>query len=284
MQVSRSGHRGRAGACPAYATLVAMADSQIPANRLRATLGAGGRGVGTMVAEFRQPAVMQLLANAGFDFVIIDGEHGPFGPETVADLARAAVACGVTPIVRVPAAEYVPIAQALDAGAQGVMVPRILGIEDAADAAAIATYPPQGRRGSAMGRGHTMFRGGDVSTLMAAMNAERLVLIQIETASSLEACEQIAQLDGVDVLFVGPNDLSIALGVPGQLTHPLVEGAIERVAAACKAAGIWSAVQMNTVDGAARWAPHVDLVSHSAEIGMLQAAGTAAVTAIRAAG
>jgi 2-keto-3-deoxy-L-rhamnonate aldolase RhmA len=261
-----------------------MADQQIPANRLRATLGAGGRGVGTMVAEFRQPAVMQLLANAGFDFVIIDGEHGPFGPETVADLARAAVACGVTPIVRVPAAEYVPIAQALDAGAQGVMVPRILGLEDAADAAAIATYPPQGRRGSAMGRGHTVFRGGDVSTLMAAMNAERLVLIQIETVSSLEACEQIAQLDGVDVLFVGPNDLSIALGVPGQLTHPLVEGAIERVAAACKAAGIWSAVQMNTVEGAARWAPHVDLVSHSAEIGMLQAAGTAAVTAIRAAG
>ena len=82
---------------------------------------------------------------------------------------------------------------------------------------------------------------------------------------------------------VGPNDLSIALGVPGQLTHPLVEGAIERVAAACSAAGCWSAVQMNTVHGAARWAPHVDLISHSAEIGMLQAAGTAAVSAIRAA-
>jgi 2-dehydro-3-deoxyglucarate aldolase/4-hydroxy-2-oxoheptanedioate aldolase len=261
-----------------------MADQLIPVNRLRATLGAGGRGVGTMVAEFRQPAVMQLLANAGFDFVIIDGEHGPFGPETVADLARAAVAHGVTPIVRVPACDYVPIAQALDAGAQGVMVPRIMGVEDAADAAAIATYPPVGRRGSAMGRGHTVFRGGEVSSLMAAMNAERLVVIQIETLPSLEACEQIAALDGVDVLFVGPNDLSIALGVPGQLTHPLVEGAIERVAAACRAAGKWSAVQMNTVDGAARWAPHVDLVSHSAEIGMLQAAGTAAVTAIRAAG
>ncbi len=236
-----------------------------------------------MVAELRQPSVMQLLANAGFDFVIIDGEHGPFGPETVADLARAAVACGVTPIVRVPAGDYVPIAQALDAGAQGVMVPRIVGVDDAADAASIATYPPDGRRGSAMARGHTAFRGGDVAAAMATMNAERIVMIQIETLSSLEVCEQIAALPGVDVLFVGPNDLSIAMGVAGQITHSLVEDAIDRVAAACRAAGIWSAVQMNTVEGAVRWAPHVDLVSHSAEIGMLQAAATSAVAAVRAA-
>src|SRR5262245_28937752 len=128
-----------------------MTDPLIPESRLRARLAAGQRGIGTMVAEFRQPAVMQLLANAGFDFVIVDGEHGPFGPESVAELVRAAVAAGVTPVVRVPGCEYTPIAQALDAGAQGVMVPRIVGVEDAAEAVAIATYPPEGRRGSAMG-------------------------------------------------------------------------------------------------------------------------------------
>jgi 2-keto-3-deoxy-L-rhamnonate aldolase RhmA len=260
-----------------------MTDALIPDNRLRARLRAGERGVGTMVAELRQPAVMQLLANAGFDFVIVDGEHGPFGPETVADLVRAAVACGVTPIVRVPGCDYTPIAQALDAGAQGVMVPRIMGVEDAAEAVAIATYPPEGRRGSAMGRGHTLWRGAEVSAAMAAMNASRIVMIQIETLGALEASEQIAALPGVDVLFVGPNDLSIALGVPGQLGHPLVVEAIERVAAACRAAGVWSAVQMNTVDSAVRWAPHVDLLSHAAETGLLQAAGTSAVSAIRAA-
>jgi 2-keto-3-deoxy-L-rhamnonate aldolase RhmA len=252
-------------------------------NALRARLAAGDRAIGTMVAEFRQSAVMRLLANAGFDFVIVDGEHGPFGPETTADLCRAALADGVTPIVRVPAADYVPIAQALDGGAQGVMVPRIRGVEDARDAAAIATYPPAGRRGSALGRGHTGFRSGDVAAAMAAMNAERIVMIQIETLSALEACEEIAALDGVDVLFVGPNDLSIALGVPGQLGHPLVEAAIERVAAACRATGRWSALQMNTVESAVRWAPRVDIMSHSAEIGMLQAAASAAVAAVRGA-
>jgi len=255
----------------------------IPVNRLRDRLRAGERGIGTMVAEFRQPAVMQLLANCGFDFVIVDGEHGPFGPETVAYLVRAATAAGVTPIVRVPGCDYTPIAQARDAGAQGVMVPRIEGVADAADAAAIASYPPDGRRGSAMARGHTQFRGAEVSAAMAAMNASRIVMIQVETIGALESCEEIAALPGVDVLFVGPNDLSIALGVPGRLGDPLVVGAIERVAAACRAAWKWSAVQMNTVESAVRWAPHVDLLSHAAEVGLLQAAGTSAVGAIRSA-
>jgi 2-dehydro-3-deoxyglucarate aldolase/4-hydroxy-2-oxoheptanedioate aldolase len=116
---------------------------------------------------------------------------------------------------------------------------------------------------------------------MTAMNASRIVMIQVETVGALESCEEIAALPGVDVLFVGPNDLSIALGVPGRLDEPLVVGAIERVAAACRAAGKWSAVQMNTVESAVRWAPQVDLLSHAAEVGLLQAAGTAAVGAIR---
>jgi 2-keto-3-deoxy-L-rhamnonate aldolase RhmA len=237
-----------------------------------------------MVAELRQPSVMQLLANAGFDFAIIDSEHGAFGPETIADLSRAGVAYGVTPIVRVPECSYVPIAQALDGGAQGVMVPRVASVAEAADAVAIATYPPVGRRGSAMGRGHTGFRPSPVVEAMAAMNAARLVVIQIETVPALEQCEAIAAVPGVDILFVGPNDLSIALGVPGELDHPLLVGAIERVADACRAAGKWSALQMNTVDSAVRWAPKVDLMSHSAEVGLLQAAGLAAVKAVRGAG
>jgi 2-keto-3-deoxy-L-rhamnonate aldolase RhmA len=251
---------------------------------LRTLLESGQKAVGTMVAELRQPSVMQLLANAGFDFAIIDSEHGAFGPEAIADLSRAGVAYGVTPIVRVPDCSYVPIAQALDGGAQGVMVPRVASVAEAADAVAIATYPPVGRRGSAMGRGHTAFRPSPVVDAMAQMNAARLVVIQVETVPALEQCEAIAALPGVDILFVGPNDLSIALGVPGELDHPLLVSAIERVAAACKAAGKWSALQMNTVDSAVRWAPKVDLMSHSAEVGLLQAAGSAAVKAVRAAG
>jgi 4-hydroxy-2-oxoheptanedioate aldolase len=135
-----------------------------------------------------------------------------------------------------------------------------------------------------MARGNTAFRPSPVVEAMAAMNAARLVVIQIETVPALEQCEAIAAVPGVDVLFVGPNDLSIALGVPGELGHELVVSAIERVAAACRAHGKWSAVQMNTVESAVQWAPKVDMLSHSAEVGLLQAAGSAAVKAIRTAG
>lgn len=255
--------------------------SPIPENAMRRRLAAGERAVGTMVAEFRQASVMQLLANAGMDFAIIDAEHGPFSVESIADLARAGVHAGVTPIVRVPELAYVPIATSLDAGAQGVMIPRVTGVDEAAEAVALVKYPPAGRRGTALSRGATRFRSGDLAATMAAANDETMVVIQIETVEALAAVDVIARTPGVDVLFVGPTDLSIALGVPGQTTSAAVEDAIEAVAAACRAAGVRSAVQMNDVGLAARWASRVDIISHSADAGFLQAAAAAAVAAIR---
>ncbi len=259
---------------------LAMSTSVIPENRLKRRLAAGGRAVGTMVAELRQPAVMQLLANAGFDFAIVDMEHGALGVETASDLCRAGVAYGVTPIVRVTALEYVPIAAALDGGAQGVMIPRVRTPEEAAEVVRIATYLPRGGRGSALGRAHTG-RGGDVRAVMDAADAERLVVIQIETREALARVDEIAAVPGVDVLFVGPNDLAIELGVPGPPSQPELVEAIERVAAAARAAGIWSAVQMNTVELAARFAPAVDLLSYSADASLLALAGAQGVAAVR---
>ncbi len=258
-----------------------MTSSIVPANALRTKLSSGSKAVGTMVAEFRQPAVIQLLANASFDFVIIDCEHGPFSLETVADLARVGSSLGITPIARVPELGYVPIATALDAGAQGVMVPRIYTAAEAAQAVSIAKYPPAGERGCALGRGHTRFRGGDVASTMADANAQTMVVIQIETREALEAIDDIVAVPGVDVAFVGPTDLSIALGVPGQVGSAEIEQAILRVAAACRRAGVWSAVQMNDVTSAARWSTEVDIMSFSSDAGILAAAGGVAAAAIR---
>lgn len=102
-----------------------MSTSIIPPNRIKQALQAGQAVAGTMVVEIRQPAVMQLLANAGFDFVIIDNEHGAFNLETIADLSRTAIYVGLTPLVRIPDLTYPYVAQTLDAGAQGIMAPRI---------------------------------------------------------------------------------------------------------------------------------------------------------------
>src|SRR6185503_10151161 len=100
------------------------------------------------VVEFRQPAVMTLLANAGLDFVLIDNEHGPFSIETIADLSRAARGAGITPIVRVPELTYAHVVQPLDAGAQGIMLPRVTNRDQVELCVACMKYVPQGRRGA----------------------------------------------------------------------------------------------------------------------------------------
>ena len=253
----------------------------VPASSLRERLEAGEGAICTMVGELRQPSVMQLLANAGYDAVIVDGEHGAFSNETIGDLCRAASLVGVTPIVRVPGLAYEPIAQALDGGAQAVMVPRVTGAADAARAVAFAKYPPVGERGCAFGRGQTRFRSGPIAETMAAANRESLVVVQIETREALAEIDEITALPGVEIAFVGPTDLSIALGIAGQLDHPDLVHAIERVASSCRNAGIWSALYLGELELAQRYASTIDLICHSNEVTLLANAATEAVQAIR---
>src|SRR5687768_17718625 len=104
---------------------ILVSNTIVPPTRIREKLAQGQLVVGTMLVEVRQPSIMTLLANAGFDFVLIDNEHGPFSVETIADLSRAARTAGVTPVVRIPELTYAQVTQALDGGAQGIMLPRV---------------------------------------------------------------------------------------------------------------------------------------------------------------
>ncbi|MGE0439874.1 MAG: HpcH/HpaI aldolase/citrate lyase family protein [Gemmatimonadales bacterium] len=257
--------------------------SIIPSNALRAKLADGRLAVGCMVALVRQPTVMQLLANAGFDWCIIDNEHGTFSVESVGELSRMARLLGITPIVRVPALTYEAISQSLDGGAQGVMLPRITTAAEVAAAVAVVKYPPEGRRGSAAGRGHTDFRAGDIVTMMADSNRETFVVVQIETREAVERLDEILAVPGVDAALIGPNDLSIALGVPGRMRDPVLEGAIERMLEACARHGVVPAIHTNDVGLTAEWGRRgMRLVSISTEANFLQFGGKAAVDAIRA--
>lgn len=260
-----------------------MLDSIIAPNPLRQALCAGNTVLGTMVAEIRQPAIMQLLAIAGFNFTIIDNEHGPFNIETIADLSRAGRAYGITPIVRVPELSYTYLAQSLDVGAQGIMLPRVYTIEQVKEAIQIVKYPPAGQRGNALNRGHTNFQGGPVLDIMARANQENLTVIQIETKEALEQVDAIAAVPGVDVLFIGPNDLSISLGVAGPPTSPTMVAAIEKIVAACQRHGIYCAIQLADVNLARHWAANgIPMISYSAEASLLINAGQTVTKGIRA--
>ena len=254
----------------------------VPENRLRKKLGDGGLAVGTMLVEVRQASIMSILANAGFDFVLIDNEHGPFTIETIADLSRAAREAGVTPIVRVPELAYAHVTQALDGGAQGIMLPRVTGPEQVETCLRWMKYAPLGRRGAVLARGHTGFRAGPLADTLAALNRESFLVVQVETAEALEHLDAILPIPGVDAALVGPTDLSLALGVGGQMQHPVLVEAIERVLGACRRHGVVPAIHTNDVGMTSEWARRgMRLVSINSEVGLLTAGATQAVGVIR---
>jgi 2-keto-3-deoxy-L-rhamnonate aldolase RhmA len=254
----------------------------IPPNPAKQILQNGGSVVGTFVVEFRQPAVIQLLKNAGFDFVTLDNEHGAFSIETIADLTRAAVWLGVTPIVRIPDNTYPHIAQTLDVGAQGLMVPRITHADQVRQIVRMLRYPPKGERGNAMERGLTQYRSGNVPQALIDLQQATLLIIQIETRQALENLDEILSVDGVDAALVGPNDLSIAMGYPGQSDHPAVQEAIEQVILSCQSHGVCPGIHMGKTELAVYWASKgMRLISTGSEAAYIQRGATAAVAALR---
>jgi len=254
----------------------------VPHCPLRQKLEAGQTVIGTMVVEIRQPAIMTWLAHSGFDFAIIDNEHGPFPIDAIADLSRAGRAVGVTPIVRVPELTYAHVTQPLDAGAQGIMLPRVTHRGQVEECLGYMKYRPTGRRGSVLARGHTDFRGGPLAETLAAMNQMTFLIVQVETAEAVDALDDILSVPGIDAALVGPTDLSLALGVPGQLDDPTLTAAIEKTLAACTRHGIVPAIHTNEVDRTAAWARRgMRLVSINSEAGLLMMGAGAAVQAIR---
>jgi len=259
-----------------------MPESIIPPNNAKRALREGKSLVGLMVIEIRQPSVMQMLANAGYDFVIIDNEHGAFNIETISDLSRNARKVGLTPIVRVPEWSYAHITQPLDSGAQGIMTPRITEAQQVREILQIMKYPPVGRRGSVVARGHTDLKSGPVLDAMKVANEESMLVVQIETRQAVEKMDEILSVPGVDVALVGPTDLSVSLGITGEMKNPKLVAAIESTIEACKRHNVIPAIHMNDLELAAHWGSKgMRMVSCNSEVGMMVQAGSAAVAAIR---
>ena len=189
------------------------------------------------------PDVTETLSRMGFDWLLLDGEHSPMGVETMQTLMQAMNGSGCTPIARVEWNDPVIIKRVLDIGAYGVLVPWINSKEEAEQAVAACRYPPEGIRGMGPRRA-----GRNDPTYRQTANAEILVAVQIETQKAVDNLDEIAAVDGVDALFVGPNDLcmSMGLGVPVTWEHPLLLGALENVIKAAedkgKAPGLYANV------------------------------------------
>lgn len=259
-----------------------MTGLPVPVNQVKEKLAAGGLCVGTMLVEVRQPGIMTVLANAGFDFVIIDNEHGPFPVDALSELCRAARAEGVTPIVRIPELAYAHVTQSLDGGAQGIMLPRVTVKAQVEECVRYMKYAPEGRRGAVLARGHTGFKVGPLVETLAAMNRETMLVVQVETRDAVDRLDEILAVPGVDAALIGPTDLSLALGVGGQMDHPALVAAIEATLAACGRHGVVPAIHTNDVAMTTAWARKgMRLVSINSEIGLLTAGARSAIATIR---
>ena len=208
--------------------------SPLNRGRLRSSLAAGKPTVGTFVGA-ASAITAEVCAATGVDWVLLDLEHGAGGEEQVGPVVVATGAYGVPTIVRVESAERIRLGRVLDLGAAGVMLPRLDSAEEVATALRHLRYPPDGDRGVATYNRACRF-GLDPAALDRA-NAEVLAVVQIESGRAVEQVEEIAALDGVDVLFVGPRDLSHDLGVPGDIQAPNYLEAIDRVRSAAQQFG-----------------------------------------------
>ncbi len=203
-------------------------------NRLRN----GETVIGTMIGVSASPAVVRIAKNAGLDYVMLDMEHGPASYETLAYLAAVSGAAGIGCFVRVPELSRGYVSRALDCGADGVMVPMIETVEQARMLAGWAKYPPVGKRGLGSIGGHTGYvRIGEAGDFMGRANVGTITIAQIETVRGVESAGEIAVVDGIDALLVGPLDLSVSLGIPGRFDHPALDEAIGRVAAGARSSG-----------------------------------------------
>lgn len=206
-------------------------------NKTKAALKAGQAVTGPILAETRSMGIVKLMAAAGYDFIFIDTEHGMYGIETVANMVQMALACGLCPLVRPADLSYTLVARALDTGAQGVIVPRVENRQEAENAVSFVKYPPAGRRGAG-GDGRNGYERRGVREAVEESNAETMVVLQIESAAGLENVDEIASVSGVDALLIGPNDLSISLGIPGEYERSEFTGAVQQVMDACRKHGI----------------------------------------------
>lgn len=174
--------------------------------------------------KLNSPIATEMIGWAGFDFIVIDCEHSPIGYESTENIIRTAENVGLAPIVRVPSAAEEHIFHALDSGAEGVQIPNLTSVEQFRDSVSACKYFPAGTRGLSRGTRNAMFGlwNEAAKPYVEAANEKSLVVVHIENKEMADHVEEICQIPEIDVVFVGPADMSQSLGIPGKAKDPRV--------------------------------------------------------------
>jgi len=210
--------------------------------RLRQALASHETVYGTWV-QTPSPEVVEVLGWSGWDFVILDLEHGPYGVEMLRHLIRAAEASDAAPLVRVPLSAPHDVGKALDLGALGIVTPGVTSAEAGAAAVRLTRLPPRGSRGASPSTRQLHYSAVPFTTLTAEDAPQPVIVLQVEARLATTDLAGILDIEGLGVIFIGPYDLSTSLGLPGQFDHPRVREAISEIVSRAAernvAVGIW---------------------------------------------
>jgi len=209
-------------------------------NEVREKMLRGERTIGTFF-ELGSATAAECLGFTGLDYIIIDTEHGPFNPQSALEFIRAARLYGLTPFARVQEISRAAILKLLDVGALGIIVPCVNSVADAEKIAEVGKYMPVGQRGVANTAGSGFwfedYAAHGLRSYFETANRESMLIPQCETLGCLEHIEEVLKVPGIDGIFVGPFDLSTAMGIPGEFGRPEFRDALRHVQRACADAG-----------------------------------------------
>jgi 2-keto-3-deoxy-L-rhamnonate aldolase RhmA len=202
---------------------------------LKSRLKNGESVIGTMVTVFDNPDLVKMLKVAGFDYFVIDCEHGSMDYSKVAGLLGIARAIDLPGIVRIPEVKREVVLKYMEAGAAGILLPNTETVEQAKALVDFSKYAPMGNRGVSLLRGHSGYESvGNTLEYMKKTNEETVLMVQIESPIGVKNVGDLLDIEGIDAAFIGPNDLTQSMGIMGQLDHPMFVGALEKVISAAK--------------------------------------------------
>jgi len=243
-------------------------------NRLKEKLKDNKFVIGPFL-KLPSPAVVEIMGLSGFDYVIIDCEHGPLNILVAEDMVRAAHLAGISAVIRVRENNAGMISQALDIGADAVQVPQICSKKDAEELLKAAKFYPRGERGVCRYVRAAEYSAIEKTEYFKKANRDSMVIIHIEGQEGIDNFDEIISVDGIDVVFIGPYDLSQSLGLPGQINHPLVEEKMKQVVEKARSNGKYVGTFVDDMETGNKWIKlGVQYISYSVDVGIIYNACT----------
>lgn len=222
-------------------------------NNLKQQLKEGSRLLGTMVTTFTSPDIGRILQASGFDYFIVDCEHGAFTTREVANIIAVARGISMPVMVRIPEMRREHALKFMEMGANGLLLPNCENAQQAQMLVDFTKYAPLGHRGVSLSRPHTEFKKVNGTEYMAQSNAETVLMCQIESRKGVENIDEILAVEGIDVGFIGPNDMTQDYGILNQFDNPEIVAAFEKIMETAKKHGKYSGVHFGAAEPLAKW-------------------------------